>query len=116
VAGLSSTYLLVLGGTFFAAGVAGDGLRDALDVLIDGLHAPEASSGKDGDLGRRAGRGIERGRRYDTRSFGPGRHQSTARGYDNDAHHDNRHRAERFPEHRSMIQTMIHDPPPWQES
>ena len=36
-----------------AAGVPGDGADDAVDMLEDTLHAPEASAGDDGDLGRR---------------------------------------------------------------
>ena len=53
---------LVVGVLLRAAGIAGDGVGDALDVLEHGLHAPEAAAGEHGGLEPRGRRGrLHRG-------------------------------------------------------
>ena len=54
MAGGAGAHGLVLRRRLVAAGIAGDGAGDALDVLEDALHAPEAAAGEHGDLGRRS--------------------------------------------------------------
>ena len=46
---------LVMRGILLAAGIAGHRLRDALGVLIDRLHAPEAAAGQHRRLQSAAG-------------------------------------------------------------
>ena len=53
-----------------AAGIAGYGVGDAVDVLEHALHAPEAAAGEDGGLGRRSPRFVERRRRNRARFLG----------------------------------------------
>ncbi len=47
VAGETGAYLLVGGVGFVPAGVAGDDIGNAVDLVEDGFEAPEASAGQD---------------------------------------------------------------------
>ena len=61
---------VVVGGLGFPSGVAGDGADDAVDVLEDALHTPEAPSRQDCDLGLGAGRSLVHIRRRNHPAIG----------------------------------------------
>jgi hypothetical protein len=48
--GASCGHLLVLSRALLTAGIAGNGARDAGQMLIDGLHAPETATRQNRDL------------------------------------------------------------------
>ena len=51
MSGCAGAHDLVVGGHCVAAGVTGDGIRNALQIAEDRLHAPEAAAGEDDLLG-----------------------------------------------------------------
>jgi hypothetical protein len=68
MAGLACTNDIVVRGFLLAACVAGDGVGYTLGVFKDALNTPEASTGKDGDLGRCTRSWYVEGRRWNPRA------------------------------------------------
>jgi hypothetical protein len=65
MAGRPAADPLILRGVLLPAGIAGDGVGDAVHMLEYALHAPKAPAGEDGRLGRLLARRRIRGRRGD---------------------------------------------------
>ena len=70
MAGRARADLLVARLLHGAAGIAGDGALDAVDVLVDGLDAPEAAAGDDRGLEAAPGRLVDCRRRKRHGRFG----------------------------------------------